>query len=221
MSTPVPEATVARLPIYLRSLRELAEMGVKTVSSKRLAELSGVNAARVRKDLSYLGSYGVRGVGYEVRYLIFQTSRELGLTGDRGIVIAGAGHLGQALANYPGFAQKGCRICAMVDVDPEKVGSELGGVPVVGPDRVPEVMDRNPGAIVVVATPAAVAQEVVDRFVAAGAHSILNFAPVVLSVPEGVAVRQVDMALELQVLSFYAEQGERSASARRVQSVGS
>ena len=211
MSREIPEATVARLPVYLRVLHELYDSGSGTVSSVRLAELAGVNAAKVRKDLSFLGSYGTRGVGYEVPYLIFQMSRALGLTRERAVIIAGAGHLGQALANYRGFSDRGFNIVAMVDVDPAKVGSEMSGVPVLGPDGIAELITEHPGCIVVVATPAVVAQEVVDRFVEAGAKSILNFAPGVLAVPDDVRVRKVDLGLELQVLSFYAGQQDETA----------
>ena len=212
MSRDIPEATVARLPVYLRVLHELDADGADTVSSVRLAELAGVNAAKVRKDLSFLGSYGTRGVGYEVPYLIFQMSRALGLTHERGVIIAGAGHLGQALANYRGFSDRGFNIVAMVDVDPGKVGTKLSGIPVVGPDDVDDVVSGYPGCIVVIATPQSVAQDVADRVVAAGAKSLLNFAPGVLTVPDDVRVRKVDLGLELQVLSFYAEQQERSSN---------
>ena len=122
----IPEATVARLPVYLRILYELAADRVASVSSERLAELAGVNAAKVRKDLSYLGSYGTRGVGYEVDYLLYQMSRELGLTHDWPVVIVGAGNLGQALANYGGFDERGFPVAAVVDIDPAKVGTTIG-----------------------------------------------------------------------------------------------
>src|SRR5215467_13081698 len=118
----IPEATVARLPLYYRALVETGERSVATISSERLAELAGVNAAKVRKDLSYLGSYGTRGVGYDVQYLVFQMSRELGLTQDWPVVIVGVGNLGQALANYAGFRDRGFPVAALVDADPAKVG---------------------------------------------------------------------------------------------------
>src|SRR6476620_9908676 len=122
----IPEATVARLPVYLRSLLEVAETKTPTISSERLAELAGVNAAKVRKDLSYLGSYGTRGVGYEVEYLLFQISRELGLTQDWPVAIIGIGNLGHALANYRNFSARGFRIVALLDADPAKVGERIG-----------------------------------------------------------------------------------------------
>jgi len=209
MSRAIPEATVARLPVYLRVLNELDHNSQKTVSSARLAELAGVNAAKVRKDLSFLGSYGTRGVGYDVGLLIFQMSRALGLTGERAVIIAGAGHLGQALANHRGFSDRGFDIVAMIDVDPAKIGTKLSGIPVVGPEGVAPLVLANAGCIVVIATPQNVAQEVADAVVAAGAKSLLNFAPVVLTVPDEVNIRSVDLGLELQVLSFYAERDER------------
>lgn len=208
----IPEATVARLPVYLRVLAEEAAAGVVTISSERLAELAGVNAAKVRKDLSHLGSYGTRGVGYTVDYLAYQMSRELGLTEARPVVIVGAGNLGQALANYGGFSSRGFPVLAMVDSDPAKVGRTVGGVPVRHVDELPEIVADSPNTIGVIATPAPVAQSVADRLVDAGVRSILNFAPMVLAVPSGVLVRKVDLATELQILSFYQQ---RSAPPRR------
>jgi redox-sensing transcriptional repressor len=201
----IPEATVARLPVYLRSLSELVDAKIPTVSSERLAEMAGVNAAKVRKDLSHLGSYGTRGVGYDVEYLLFQMSRELGLTRDWPVVIVGAGNLGQALANYGGFTQRGFPVTVLVDADRSKVGQRIHGVAVHHLDELPELAAALGIAIGIIATPAAAAQEVADRLVAAGVGSILNFAPAVISVPEGTSLRKVDLALELQILSFYQE----------------
>jgi redox-sensing transcriptional repressor len=202
----IPEATVARLPVYLRSLLGLAEEKTSTVSSERLAELAGVNAAKVRKDLSYLGSYGTRGVGYDVEYLLFQVSRELGLTQDWPVVIVGAGNLGQALANYGGFGQRGFPVVALIDADTSKVGGTIHGIVVRHLDDLPEVAAEHHVAIGIIATPAAAAQEVADRLLAAGVGSILNFAPAVISVPAEVTLRKVDLAVELQILSFYQQQ---------------
>jgi redox-sensing transcriptional repressor len=201
----VPDATVARLPLYLRALGSLAEDGVSTVSSEELATAAGVNSAKLRKDLSYLGSYGTRGVGYDVDYLVFQVSRELGLTQDWPVVIVGLGHLGHALANYGGFASRGFAIRALVDADPAIVGTEIAGLPVMPLERLEAVVGDLGVAIGVIATPAQVAQEVCDRLVAAGVSSILNFAPSVLSVPDHVEVRKVDMSIELQILAFHEQ----------------
>jgi len=201
----IPEATVARLPVYLRSLLEVAADGQTTISSERLAEMAGVNAAKVRKDLSYLGSYGTRGVGYDVEYLLFQMNRELGLTQDWPVVIVGIGNLGQALAGYGGFGERGFPVGALVDADRSKVGTRLGSHVVMHIDDLPEVVAERAIAIGVIATPASAAQDVADRLVAAGVTSILNFAPAILSVPDGVSLRKVDLAVELQILSFYQQ----------------
>ena len=202
---PIPEATVARLPVYLRSLVELTEARTTTVSSERLAEMAGVNAAKVRKDLSYLGSYGTRGVGYDVEFLLFQMSRELGLTQDWPVVIVGVGNLGQALANYRGFDERGFPVAALVDTDPRKVGERIGALTVRSLVELPEVVEQLGVTVGVIATPAGSAQDVASALVDAGVHSILNFAPAVVTVPEGVSVRKVDLAVELQILSFYQQ----------------
>jgi redox-sensing transcriptional repressor len=199
----IPEATVARLPLYYRALLETAEREIVTISSERLAELAGVNAAKVRKDLSYLGSYGTRGVGYDVEYLLHEISRELGLTRDWPVVIVGIGNLGRALANYRGFGARGFRVVALVDANDDLVGDEVAGLHVEGVDDLDRIVAEREIAIGILATPAAVAQEVADRLVAAGVTSILNFAPAVISVPDGVSLRKVDLAIELQILSFY------------------
>ena len=201
----IPEATVARLPVYLRSLAELVDEKIATVSSERLAEMAGVNAAKVRKDLSYLGSYGTRGVGYDVEYLLFQMSRELGLTHDWPVVIMGAGNLGQALANYGGFTERGFPVAALIDADASKVGQQFHGVEVHHVDDLPRLARELGIAIGIIATPAGAAQTVADQLVAAGIRSILNFAPAVITVPPGASLRKVDLALELQILSFYQQ----------------
>jgi redox-sensing transcriptional repressor len=201
----IPEATVARLPVYLRALAGLAEGGAETISSDSLAVAAGVNSAKVRKDLSYLGSYGTRGVGYDVNVLVHQISRELGLTQDWSVVIVGVGNLGHALANYGGFAERGFRIAALLDADRRRVGEELAGVRVRHLDDLDDVVRDAGASIGVIATPAHAAQEVADRLVAAGVTSILNFAPVVLNVPAGVDLRKVDLSIELQILSFHEQ----------------
>ena len=201
----IPEATVARLPLYYRALVEMAEQKLATVSSERLAEMAGVNAAKVRKDFSYLGSYGTRGVGYDVEYLLFQISRELGLTQDWPVVIVGVGNLGHALANYRGFSARGFRIAALVDADAGKVGERVGDLTVRHLDELDDIVAHDGVAIGVIATPAAAAQEVADRLVGAGVSAILNFAPAVLNVPDGVSLRKVDLSIELQILSFYQQ----------------
>jgi redox-sensing transcriptional repressor len=201
----IPEATVARLPVYLRILGEQGDEGVENISSEGLAELAGVNAAKVRKDLSYLGSYGTRGVGYEVAYLVYQIRRELGLTHDWPVVIVGAGNLGQALANYGGFGERGFPVAGVVDNDDTKVGTVIGGVRVRHIDELNQLVQARRVSIGAIATPASSAQDAADRLVRAGVTSILNFAPVVLSVPRAVTVRKVDLAVEMQILSYYEQ----------------
>jgi redox-sensing transcriptional repressor len=202
----IPEATVARLPVYLRTLYALADRGIATVSSEDLAAAAGVNSAKLRKDLSHLGSYGTRGVGYDVEYLVYQVSRELGLTQDWPVVIVGAGNLGRALANYGGFASRGFRIAAVLDADPAVVGTEVAaGLVVANADAIEEVVTQHKVSIGVIATPAAAAQDVCDRLVGAGVTSILSFAPVTLTVPPGVDVRKVELSIELQILAFHAQ----------------
>lgn len=205
---------MARLPVYLRILVDLAAERVPSVSSERLAELAGVNAAKVRKDLSHLGTYGTRGVGYEVEYLLYQMSQELGLNRQWPVVIVGVGNLGQALANYAGFDERGFPVAALVDIDPAKVGTLVNGVPIHHLDALPSLVPGPGAAIGVVATSASGAQDAADRLVAAGVTSILNFAPVVLTVPRGVTVRRVDLAVELQILSFYEQRRVGALAAR-------
>jgi len=212
----VPEATVARLPVYLRALHDLAEAGRTTISSESLAKQAGVGSAKLRKDLSHLGSYGTRGVGYEVEELVLHISRELGLTRHWSVVLVGVGNLGHALAGYGGFASRGFRVAALLDADPARVGERVDGHVVRHVDQLAAVVADTAGSIGVIATPAAAAQQVCDALVAAGVTSILNFAPVVLQVPPGVDLRKVDLALELQILSFHRSRRGAGAAAQEV-----
>ena len=210
----IPEATVARLATYLRVLSSFGSRPLGTVSSEELATAAGVNSATLRKDLSFLGSYGIRGVGYDVATLIEELSRTLGLTEHRAVALIGIGNLGQALAGYGGFASRGFRIAALVDVDPARVGTSLRGLPVRHLDEFEDVVREFAIAIAVLAVPATVAQDVCDRVVASGVTSILNFAPVVVSVPAHVDVRKVDLAAELQILSFHESRKAALAGGR-------
>jgi redox-sensing transcriptional repressor len=216
----IPEATVARLPLYLRALYELAENGTATVSSEALAVAAGVNSAKLRKDLSHLGSYGTRGVGYDVDYLVYQLSRELGLTQNWPVAIVGVGNLGRALANYGGFASRGFRVAALLDCDPAVVGTRIGRLSVHHCDEMEAVIGRLRVSIGVIATPAGAAQGVCDRLVASGVTSILNFAPIVLNVPDDVDVRKVNLSVELQILAFHAQRKASMANGA-VEAVGS
>lgn len=201
----MPDATVARLPVYLRSLLALAENGDITVSSEALAALAGVTSAKVRKDLSQLGSYGTRGVGYQVDHLVAEISRELGLSAPHSVVLVGVGNLGLALAGYAGFAPKGFRIAGLVDADPSRIGRSVGGLTIRPVEDLEALVRDESVTIGVIATPAAAAQTTCDRLVAVGVTSILNFAPVVLSAPPEVDVRKVDLSVELQILSFHEQ----------------
>jgi redox-sensing transcriptional repressor len=212
---PIPEATVGRLPRYLQALAGMAADGTSMASSEELAAAAGVTSAKVRKDLSHLGSYGTRGVGYDTAYLIHQIRRELGLTQDWGIAIAGIGNLGHALANYKGFGDRGFRVAALVDVDPAKVGEQVGELEVVHIDDLPALVREKGIAIGVIATPATAVQDVGDRMVEAGIRSILNFAPAPLAAPPGVSVRSVDLAVELQILAYYEQRKAVLADVRR------
>jgi redox-sensing transcriptional repressor len=211
----IPGATVARLPVYLRGLTGLADDGVTTVSSEDLATACGVGSAKLRKDLSQLGSYGVRGVGYDVTLLVEQISRALGLTQLYSVVIVGIGNLGHALANYSGFGGRGFQIAALVDSDPRQVGEQVAGVQVHHLDELELLVKEHNVSIGVIAVPAANAQDVADRLVASGVTSILNFAPAVLTVPPTVEVRKVDLSLELQILAFHEQRRALATSEAR------
>ena len=198
----IPEATVARLAVYLRVLSSLAGEAVATISSEELATAAGVNSAKLRKDLSYLGSYGTRGVGYEIDVLIGEIERTLGLTRKYAVAVAGIGNLGHALAGYGGFASRGFPVTALFDVDPDLVGIRIAGIEVHHIGQIPDVCAAREISIGVIATPGEGAQQVCDLLVRADVRCILNFAPVVLQVPVHVEVRKVDLAVELQILSF-------------------
>jgi redox-sensing transcriptional repressor len=201
----IPEATVARLPVYLQALVTASDRGTDTISSNRLAADAGVNSAIVRKDLSHLGAFGTRGVGYPVDELVSEISQVLGLTRDRAVVIVGIGNLGRALAAYEGFDRRGFRIVGLFDADPAKHGSRVAGRVIEPSDSLETAVVDRGATIAVLATPAEHAQAVADRLVEVGVTGILNFAPVWLDCPDDVTVRKVDLATELQILSFYEQ----------------
>lgn len=201
----IPEATVARLPVYLRALTGIADTGVATCSSEELASIAGVNSAKLRKDLSYLGSYGTRGVGYDVEYLRYQIARQIGVTQDWPVVIVGIGNLGHALANSAGFRSRGFRVVALFDSDPDRREDLVAGIQVRPFTDLAEVVAEHRVAIGVIATPGLAAQSVADALVDCGICAILNFAPTVLTVPEQVQVRRVDLSIELQILAYHMQ----------------
>jgi redox-sensing transcriptional repressor len=201
----VPAVTVPRLALYLRKLRELRARGVDRVSSRRLAELIGINPAQIRKDLSYFGEFGTRGVGYDVDQLTAVVTRCLGLDRPRRAIIIGAGLLGTALARYRGFGEQGFHLVGMFDSSARIIGASYGAGRVRSMDELAGFCREQPVDIAMVTVPAAAAQATVDRAVAAGVRGILNFAPVKVVTPDDVVVRQVDLSSELMFLSFYLD----------------
>jgi redox-sensing transcriptional repressor len=205
----IPPATVARLPAYRQALMDADAAGLRILPSAELAAAVGGNPDQVRKDLSFLATRGIRGVGYEIAPLVDELSRILGLTEERNVVLVGAGNLGRALAAYDGFTPRGFRLVAVLDVDARVIGTRVGGLPVAHLDGLAELVSRLDIALGVVAVPADAAQGVVERLVAAGLDAILNFAPVHVRAPAHVSVRSVDLSTELQMLSFHRARGSR------------
>ena len=216
---PLPEPTVARLPIYLRIAQDRARLGSGTISSEELAASAGVNAAKVRKDLSLLGSLGTRGTGYDASQLVVAIDQILGAGRDWPVVIAGIGNLGRALINARGFLTGGYRLIGLVDADPGVLGEQIGEQVVMSFDELAGSL-VDPPAIGVITTPARAAQGAADRLVELGARSILNFAPQILSLPEGVQIRYVDLSIELQILSYHAARSSGEDAAALLSSVG-
>jgi redox-sensing transcriptional repressor len=198
----IPEMTIRRLSVYTRCLAQLEEDGVKTISSQDLAERFNLNSAQVRKDLAYFGEFGVRGIGYFVSRLKTELQKILGLDREWSVALVGFGNLGSALYNYKGFARQGFRIAAIFDVDPGKVRVP-DAVPVFGPADMAREIQARSIQIAILAVPADGAQAVTDLLVAAGIRSILNFAPARLRVPRDVRLKNVDLSIELETLSFY------------------
>lgn len=200
----IPEATVNRLPVYLRVLNEISG-GTATVSSEELARRAGVQAAQVRKDLSYLGSYGTRGVGYDVEFLLRQMNRRFGLDCPRRAAIVGVGNLGRALASYGGFAARGFEIVAAFDIDPAKIGTTVGRTVISPVSEMEEVLGAASVDVGVVTVPVPAAQAAAEALVRSGVGAILNFAPVSVVVPPHVPLRHVDLGIELQILLFHEQ----------------
>ncbi len=215
----IPSAAVNRLPVYLQILTDLKLTETLQVSSDQLAALANVNAAKVRKDLSYLGTYGTRGVGYEVAFLIYQIKRELGLLTEWKTIVVGAGNIGAAITVNGGFASRGFPVVAIFDVDPRKVGTRVGELVVKHLDEMADFVSTNGVHIGVLAVPSTAAQTVADDLVAAGIGSLLNFAPVVLTVDDSVAVRNIDLGVELQILGYHEQMRGQSSSHNKPVSV--
>ena len=215
-SRTISDPAVRRLSVYLRQLEELEREGEATISSAELAKRAGSTSAQIRKDLSVFGSFGKRGLGYSVPDLVRELREILGLTRSWTVALAGAGRIGAALFEYPAFRERGFRIQAVLDSDPEKVGRVWNGIEVEDAGRLTEVCRRVRAEIGILAVPSAEAQSVAERFAAAGVGGLLNFAPVSLRVPWGVVVNDVNMAVELEALSFaLVSQGDEASGGGR------
>jgi redox-sensing transcriptional repressor len=202
METP-PDVVISRLPLYARSLRYLLQEGMTSVSSQELGDRINVTAAQIRKDLSYFGEFGKQGIGYDVEKLLAQIEDILGLTQEWAVALVGIGHLGEAIARYEGFRSQGIRIVALFDSNPEKIGMAINGLTIMGDDQLAATCKDNQVRLAIIAVPASRAQEVADRLIAAGVRAILNYAPVVIQVPEGVWVRNIDPVGLLHSMTYY------------------
>ena len=205
----IPEMTVRRLSVYTRCLQQLEEDGVKTVSSQELAERFSFNSAQVRKDLAYFGEFGVRGIGYYVAGLKAELQKILGLDREWPVALVGLGNLGAALFHYKGFSKQGFRIVAVFDDDPAKAGNTVDGVPIMPMRDLPKETKARNLQIAIVAVPAESAQAVTEKLTAAGIKAILNFAPGRIRAVKDVRLKNVDLSIELESLSFYLAQGGR------------
>jgi redox-sensing transcriptional repressor len=199
----IPDVVVRRLPIYARTLNYLLAEGATSVSSQELGERINVTAAQIRKDLSWFGEFGKQGIGYDVEKLLGHINRILGLTQDWPVVLVGLGYLGQAIARYEGFREKGLHIVALFDSDPSKIGTLLDGMPIRSDDEMADVVAQYGARLAIVAVPATKAQEVVDLLIAAGVRAILNYAPIIVQVPDGVWVRHIDPVSLLHSMTYY------------------
>ncbi|HUA36840.1 MAG TPA: redox-sensing transcriptional repressor Rex [Candidatus Sulfopaludibacter sp.] len=199
----IPRKTIYRLSIYLRCLARLRENGIGTVSSEALARAAGVKPTQLRKDLAYFGTFGTRGLGYDVADLSKRIADELGTSRLQPVILVGAGHLGLALLSYRGFGKEGFEIVAAFDADPRRQRDKKVRQPILGMNKLPDFVHQNGTRMAILTVPAAAAQEVANQLVAAGITGILNFAPIPLSVPEEVMVNNVNLAIELENLSYF------------------
>lgn len=205
----IPEATIIRLSVYSRYLAQIKRKGIVTISSGEIARGVGVSSAQVRKDLAYFGEFGTRGVGYNVGELYGYLMKILGLTTQWKLVIVGAGKLGSALAMYGGFAERGFKVVGIFDNDPRKIGQKLDNLEIMDISQLPRIVEANEAKIGIIAVPAEEAQEVADTLIKNGLKAILNFSPRVLSVPDDVVLRSVDLSVNLEILSFYLDAQKR------------
>lgn len=198
----IPEATIIRLSVYSRYLTEIDRKGIITISSGDIADGVGVSPAQVRKDLAYFGEFGIRGVGYNVKDLHRNILRIMGLSTEWSVCLVGIGNLGLALSTYKGFKERGFMITGIFDNDPKKIGMKINDIEVMSTDRIEEIVAQYQIQIGAITVPTSSAQEVADQLVKGGVKAILNFAPVVLNVPPNVELRNVDLSVNLEVLTF-------------------
>ncbi len=199
----IPEETVRRLSLYLRTLRFMEKKGIDVVSSKRLTKHLNITGAQARKDLTYFGSFGQPGIGYNVRRLRKKIEEILGLDHSWSVILVGCGKLGAALSVYPGFRRFGFRILAAFDNSPAKIGQRIGGVPVLADQKMEGFIKKNNVKVAIITVPAEAAQEIARRLSDSGISAILNFAPRYLTIPEKIRIKSVDMAMELESLVYY------------------
>jgi redox-sensing transcriptional repressor len=202
LETP-PDVVIGRLPLYARSLRYLLQEGITSVSSQELGDRINVTAAQIRKDLSYFGEFGKQGIGYDVERLLAQIEAILGLNKEWSVALVGIGHLGEAIARYEGFRSQGLQITALFDSDTPKVGTTLSGLTVMSVDQIEPVCRAQNIRLAIIAVPASRAQEVADMLIAAGVRAILNYAPVIIQVPNGVWVRNIDPVGLIHSMTYY------------------
>jgi redox-sensing transcriptional repressor len=202
----IPRKTIYRLSIYLRCLARLHENGIGTVSSEALAKAAGVKSTQLRKDLAYFGTFGTRGLGYDVAELYKRISEELGTSRLQPVILVGVGHLGLALLSYRGFEKEGFEIVAAFDAEPQRKRDKEIKQPIYGMDGLPEFVNRQNAKMAILTVPAAAAQEVANQLIQSGITGILNFSPIVLSVPEEVMVNNVNLAIELENLSYFTQE---------------
>lgn len=202
----IPRKTIYRLSIYLRCLARLHENGISTVSSEALAKAAGVKPTQLRKDLAYFGTFGTRGLGYDVTDLFKKISEELGTSRLQPVILIGVGHLGLALLSYRGFEKEGFEIVAAFDAEPHRQRDKETKQPIYGMDELREFVKRQNIRMAILTVPAAAAQEVANQLIQSGITGILNFSPIVLSVPEEVMVNNVNLAIELENLSYFTQE---------------
>lgn len=211
----IPEATITRLSVYSRYLVKVKHQGVITISSTDIAQGAGVNPAQVRKDLSFFGEFGTRGVGYNVEQLSWDILKILSLDEEWSVALVGFGHLGHAVSQHRVFKERGFNFTSIFDSDPEKIGTKVKDIEVLPMEQLEEVVARNHTRIGVITVPADAAQAVADSLVKAGVQAILNFAPIHLTVPEEIEFREVDLAVNLEVLTFHMEMQRQGYASSR------